>query len=272
MGEVHRVEVTPDIPGPEAPAKEQPQAPPQGKSEERPAWLPEKFWKDGKADYEGLAKSYGELEKGKPSQEAPKQDGLNVEKKDQPSGEQTPKAGDEQAAQSSIPGVTQEQSQQYWNELSTEGKLSDKSYEALAKAGYPKTVVDAYIKGIQAEQSTQASEISEVKKLAGGDEGYAAMADWMSTNLSAEELAEYNEAVNSGKKSVVKLAVQGMHARYTEAMGGPEPKLLGGKPGAEQGDVFRSHAEVTAAMRDRRYKTDEGYRQHVAKKLARSKF
>lgn len=31
----------------------------------RPEYIPEKFWKDGKVDSEGLAKSYTELEKAK---------------------------------------------------------------------------------------------------------------------------------------------------------------------------------------------------------------
>ena len=33
-----------------------------GEVAERPEWLPEKFFKDGVADYEGLAKSYTEAE------------------------------------------------------------------------------------------------------------------------------------------------------------------------------------------------------------------
>lgn len=276
MGDVHRIEIPPTITGSEAPSKEKPSGQ-QANTVERPAWLPEKFWKDSKADYEGLAKSYGELEK---KGTATKQPGdLSIGEK-KPTGEDTPKAGegdkagdtkeDTVAKSSVIPGVTQEQSAQYWNELTNNGQLSEKSYVELEKQGYPKTVVDAYIRGIQAEQSQVQGAVSEIKKLAGGDEGYAAMAEWMSANLGAAELAEYNEAVNSGKKGAIKAAVQNMHNRYKAEMG-EDPKLLNGQGNKPTGgDVFTSQAEVTAAMHDPRYKKDAAYRKAVTEKIGRS--
>jgi hypothetical protein len=275
---VDRVIVTPVITGPEAPVKEATQSqPPQNAPTDRPTWLPEKFWKEGKPDYEGLAKSYGELER---SRSTPPKANLSIEQK--PSGELTPKADaqppkkEEAPAappdQTTIPGVSQEQSTKYWGELTQGGKLSDGSYTELEKAGYPKSVVDNYIRGMQADKQSQEAFVGDVKKIAGGDTGYAAMTDWMGQNLTAQEIIDYNEAVQSGKQSVVKLAVQAMHTRYAEAVGGPDPKLLGGKPsGGEAGDVFRSQGEITAAMRDPRYKRDEGYRAEVSNKIARSK-
>jgi hypothetical protein len=97
------------------------------------------------------------------------------------------------------------------------------------------------------------------------------MADWMANNLSEAELSEYNELVNSGKPAVIKHAVKSMHERYTETMGGQEPKLLGGKPNGPTGEHFRSNDELKAAMRDPRYKKDAQYRRDVEAKLRRSK-
>lgn len=291
MGEVHRVEIQPTITGPDAPPVkgERPPSSPQGQPHDkqpkgtpppqpRPEWMPEKFWRNGNPDYEGLAKSYSELEK-KQGGQAP----LSVEKKqDQTNGEQTPKAdGGDKAGEApqqkqpedvpTIPGVKQEQVSQFWTELTSEGKLSEKSYADLEKAGYPKSVVDVYIKGIQAEQNEAKTQVSEYQALAGGADGYSAMAEWMSANLEAEELAEYNEAVTSGKPAIIRLAIKNMHARFKGAMGGSEPKLLGGR-GTEppRGDVFRSQSEVTQAMRDPRYKKDPAYRREVEDKLRRS--
>jgi hypothetical protein len=46
--------------------------------------------------------------------------------------------------------------------------------------------------------------------------------------------------------------------------------MLSGKAAAQTGDVFRSQAEVVAAMGDPRYDRDPAYRQDVFDKLDRS--
>ncbi|OQW34864.1 MAG: hypothetical protein A4E20_01420 [Nitrospira sp. SG-bin2] len=274
---VMRVAVQPEITGPNAPEKPQtqPQGQPASKPEAKPEWLPEKFWKEGKADFEGLAKSYGELEKAKPAQ--PKAGDPPA----QPTGEQTPKAGEqppkasEQAQQTNIPGITQEQSTKYWGELnSTGGKLSDASYAELAKAGYPRELVDNYIAGVTAKhaQAKTAADatIADVKGTVGGEQAYQAMIDWAGANLSESEIAEFNEAVSSGKLSIMKLAVAGLNDKFSQA-NGTEPNLLSGRGNdAYTGDVFKSQAEITRAMRDPRYKQDPAYRKEVEQKIARS--
>jgi hypothetical protein len=276
----YTVAIEPTIAGPDAPVKKGER--PTQEAPVKPDYVPDQFWKDGKIDHEGLAKSYTELRKKldskpaapageqKPAEKPAEQKPAASEQKpeDKPNGEQTPKAD----AASTVPGVTAEQTAKYTKEIAEGGKLSDTSYEELAKAGYPKTVVDAYLRGIQADQAAAEAQISEVKKIAGGDEGYSAMADWMANNLSEAELTEYNELVNSGKTSVIKHAVKSMHERYTEAMGGQEPKLLGGKPNGPTGEHFRSNEELKQAMKDPRYKKDNAYRKEVEAKLARSKF
>ena len=46
--------------------------------------------------------------------------------------------------------------------------------------------------------------------------------------------------------------------------------MLSGKAAASSGDVFRSQAEVVAAMSDARYDNDPAYRQDIYEKLERS--
>ena len=46
--------------------------------------------------------------------------------------------------------------------------------------------------------------------------------------------------------------------------------MLQGKAPKSGGDVFRSQAELVAAMNDRRYDSDPAYRQDVIQKLERS--
>jgi hypothetical protein len=248
--------------------------------------VPEKFWKDGKVDVEGMAKAHGELEKQftKKQQDAPKpestpkpedkkKDELSVEKKEEKPGEepkpeqQTPKPED-----IVIPGLKLEQTTKFFNEVTETGALSEASYEELTKAGYPKHVVDQYLRGAQAEQAAQNASVNETKALAGGEDGYAAMSLWMAANLDEAEITEYNEAVSSGKKSVIQYAVKAMHAKYSAAEGGQDPQLLGGGNTPAVGGGYMSQKEVSAAMRDPRYEKDAAYRQSVQDKIARSRY
>lgn len=227
---------------------------------ERPAHIPEKFWdaEKGVVRVEDLAKSYAELEKGrtKPQeqqqqQEKPKDEGLKIE--------------------------TQEQAQQtlaekgldlnkYSSEYLETGKLSDESYKELTDRGIPKEMVDAYISG----QAAQAAALeTEIKSTVGGAEKFDEMSKWASTNLSKGELQAYNAAVDSGSPDQIKLAVSGIYAKFTAAVGS-DPQLLGGSTTAPTGDVFADVTQMKAAMADPRYKTSEAYRQEVRAKLGRS--
>ena len=57
--------------------------------------------------------------------------------------------------------------------------------------------------------------------------------------------------------------------RYDNA-NGYEGRTLQGKPAKSSGDVFRSQAELVAAVSDPRYDNDPAYRQDVIAKLDRS--
>ena len=52
---------------------------------------------------------------------------------------------------------------------------------------------------------------------------------------------------------------------------GVEPKLIGGRASSTPNTrVFKSNAEVVAAMRDPRYKVDKAFQDEVHRKLAQS--
>ncbi len=243
---------------------------------ERPEYVPEKFYKDGHVDVKALAQSYGELEK-KQSTATPaatKQDVKPGEAKPEVKPGETPPAPP--VPEATIPGVTQENLTKYTKEITEGGKLTDGSYEELAKAGYSKAFVDAYVRGLQTDSLVEGAriadgQINEIKASIGGDEVLAPMLEWAKTNLTEPELKEYNEAVSSGNVAKVKLAVTGLHGLYQKEVGS-SPDLLGGTPpgGSAIGDVFESTAQVRAAINDPRYKTDEAYRQSVASKIGRS--
>ena len=220
--------------GPEAPQAEAPQ---DNQPSERPEWLPEKF-----KTPEDLAKSYSELEKklSSPAEEKP----------------------EEQAPAEEIPQV---EFNKFAEEFSQKGELSTDSFSELEKMGYPKEMVETYIKGMQA---SEAADSNAVMQVAGGEDGYKELTDWARDNMEARELELYNQMVGTGTDNA-KMAVEWLMSKR-EVAGGIEPNLLSGRATGAPKQEYRSTAEVVADMKDPRYATDPAFRQDVENKLARS--
>jgi hypothetical protein len=233
--------------GVQPPAQEAKPAAPQ-----RPENVPEKFWdaEKGQVNTEALLKSYGELEAGKnkPAAEPPKE------------GEKGTETTPEEAAKALADAKVDVEAMS--SRFAQEGKLSDDDYTQLAKAGFGKEVVDAYIAG---QEALAAQRDSQGFQLAGGQEQYQAMAQWAVANLPQAERDAFNESV-SGSPAQMKQAILGLKAQYEAAMGN-DPKLIKGSAGAESIGAFGSRAEMTAAMRDPRYRADPAYRAEVERRV-----
>ena len=227
-------------------------------NESRPEWLPEKF-----KNAEDMAKAYGELE----NKLGQSQDNNN--KDSEPNKEETKKEDSdlsidkaEKAVENA--GLSMETLQSEYNES---GELNEKSYNALEKAGIPKDYVDAFIKGQEAiAQQTS----NTLKQEVGGAEAYNNMMTWASDNLSEAEVNAYNSTVNGKDIEATKLAIAGLNARFKNAEG-VEPNLqTGNRPSTSNAPGYRSWAEVTQAMSDERYTSDNAYRTDVQNKLKNS--
>ena len=120
----------------------------------------------------------------------------------------------------------------------------------------------------QAADITEA-QISDIKKSAGGDQVYANVVNWAKDNLDQSQVNAFDEVVNTGSVAAIKLAVAGLKAQYDNA-NGVEGRMVTGKAPTNSGDIFRSQAELVAAMNDPRYDRDPAYRQDVIEKLDRS--
>lgn len=216
----------------------------------RPDWLPEKF-----KSVEDMAQAYSELEKKMSSKE------------EQPTEEVNEPAPDTDATEVvdvlDKAGLDFDVFQQEYNE---NGGLSEDAYNALAEAGFSKSLVDSWIAGQEAlaQDMTQS-----VYQTVGGQEQYAEMVQWAAQNLPPAEVEAFNQAVETGDANIVSFAVQGLHARY-RSEAGVTPKLVQGEASPTSSGAFNSAAELTAAMRDPRYHNDPAYRQAVVDKLARS--
>ena len=113
------------------------------------------------------------------------------------------------------------------------------------------------------------AQINQIKNSAGGEQQYAQIVNWAKTNLPQDQIQAFDEVVNTGSVQAIQLAVSGLKSQYNDA-NGVEGRMVTGKTAPNNGDVFRSQAELVRAMSDPRYDNDPAYRQDVVEKLDRS--
>lgn len=153
-------------------------------------------------------------------------------------------------------------------EFLEKGQLSEESYKLLAEKGISKDIVDRYIEGRKAY--VQAYD-NEVMNACGGQAEYSAMAAWAAENLSDEEKASFNGAVNSNNLGLAKLAVSGLYARYKAAGAGtPQTNFIEGTSSAKAPSLYKSEKEIVQDKKDVRYEKDAEYRKSVDEKIRRS--
>ena len=162
----------------------------------------------------------------------------------------------------------------------TKGSITEDMYKELEGAGLSRASIDSYLAGRAVESGYKTSEqeaadltdkaISEVKEFAGGEDAYDNMVQWASQNVDKGFIEAFDDIIGSGSVNAIKLAVAALRSEYQNS-NGYEGKMYTGKaPQTSKDNVFRSQAELVAAMNDRRYDQDPAYRQDVIEKLQRS--
>ena len=156
-----------------------------------------------------------------------------------------------------------------------DGTLTDEMYDQLNEAGFSDATIDAYLGGLrsqlgydEAESTLSDREITNIKNIAGGDEGYAQVVQWASDNLPQEDIEAFDEVINTANEAAVRFAVKALVSQYEDAVG-RTPELVTGKQ-SSTGQAYRSMAEVVRDMNDPRYDNDDAYRMDVMRKLERS--
>jgi len=157
----------------------------------------------------------------------------------------------------------------YEQEFFEKGNLEEESYEELKDQGFPKHVVDNYLKGIKAEANDQAQEIF---KTVDGEENYNNMVGWAEENLPEEDKQAFNQAVTSGNQAQTKFAVEGLFSRYNKDAEGDKPSRVidKGKVPKNNSGSFQSRSEVTEAMSSEKYQNDPAFRKEIERKLKNS--
>ena len=182
--------------------------------------------------------------------------------------------GSDEEVSENAPAVSliNEASEEYY---ANDGTLSEDTIGKFSSMS-SQDLVNAYLE-IQAnnpQAPQQAAEMSDaqvnqVQNQAGGEANYNAVTAWANENLPTNQIDAYDSVVDSGNPAAIGIAFQGLQSQYNEA-NGYEGRMLQGKPAGSSGEVYRSQAELVAAMGDPRYDTDPAYRADVVDKLNNS--
>ena len=212
---------------------------------------------------EELEKAYIELQK----KLGESNDGLREETQQQ-QGRREEEVEEQQPEADPLVDLLNSASEEYY---SNDGKLSEETMSKLSEMD-SKDLIEAYMQ-IQSQPAQvddfTADQVTDIQNFVGGEEQYNGLVGWAAENMPQNFVQAFDNLINVGDPDMVKLAVVGLQAAYQEA-NGYEGRMLSGKPAQTQQDVFRSQAEVVAAMSDPRYDRDPAYRQDVFAKLDRS--
>ena len=156
------------------------------------------------------------------------------------------------------------------------GELSQETYENLSQMD-SQELLDTYLE-LQAQQQDQPaqtqdlseSEVNAIYNFAGGQEQYQTITDWAGQNMDETFIQAFDQLVESGNAATIQLAMAGLMAAYYENNGYEGRMYSGSGDTSSNLPVFRSQAEVVAAMSDPRYDSDPAYRQDVYEALERS--
>ena len=155
------------------------------------------------------------------------------------------------------------------------GALSEETISRFSEMS-SQDLVNAYMEMYEAGQvnTAQVAEMSDaqvnsVMNAAGGEANYNTVVEWAASNLSDRQIDAFDSVVDSGNPAAIGIAFQGLQSAYQEA-NGYEGRMLQGRAPSSAGEVFRSQAELVAAMGDPRYDNDPAYRADVVEKLNNS--
>ena len=203
---------------------------------------------------EDLEKAYVELQKklGGEGSEDSKSTGDDLSIND---GEKETEETEETKEDSPALALVNEAAAEYWD---NDKSLSE---DTMAKLGEMSgtDLLAAYLQAQEANPVDQApdtpdlttQDIADVRAVAGGDKEYATMVQWAADNMDKSDVESFDSLLASGNVGAIKLAVSGIKAQYDNA-NGYEGTMLSGKPATTSKDVFRSQAELVAAMSDDR--------------------
>lgn len=221
---------------------------PEDTSPKRPDDIPEKFWdaEKGQVDVAKLLKSYGELEATKSA----------------PKDEPAPAASADEPAAADAAKETVEKAGLDWESVTakvrTNGNIDDADYEALEKAGIPRSLVEEVI---EARKANVERERAAAIEYIGGEKEATELLKWAGDNLPPEDKVAYQGMLDGPHWRVAVDALKARRASSSKTAG--EPQLEAGRGSGTVGAVgYTSREEMKADMANPLYhaRTPEGER------------
>ena len=219
---------------------------------------------------EELEKAYGELQK-KLGEKGTEDSETTGESDDTPESKEETEEKEEAKETSPAVELINEASIEYWD---NDQKLSPETIEKFSSMSTT-DLLNGYLEvqknapaGESVPDLTEA-DINVVKNSVGGEAEYGKIVSWAKDNMPDADSKAFDDLVSTGNVGAIRLAAQGLQAKYNDA-NGYEGRMLSGKSPKTSEDTFRSQAELVRAMNDPRYDDDPAYRQDVMEKLDRS--
>jgi hypothetical protein len=214
---------------------------------------------------EDLEKAYLELQKklGQKEEEVVEDDSIQEETvESEPETEQSPV--------SKRVDFLKEASEEYY---SNDNELKPETIQKL-KEMPSEELIEAYLELQKNNPVAKAQPLSDdaaktIVDSVGGQDAYNDTLSWAADNLKPEEVAAYDNVVNSGNKDAIFFAVQALNQRYKDSVGFEGQQISGRAPKTTI-KGFRSNAELANAISDPRYRNDPAYRYDIEQKLAAS--
>ena len=170
-----------------------------------------------------------------------------------------------------------------WDATVRRGEDTSEMRQKLAGAlGLPEALIERYesaYRPVEAQPATAGlsdQDAAAIRAEVGGDARFNEISQWAQANLTEAELADYNEAVNTGNPAAARAAVRWLQGKAATADREPALVMASGGTANPALDVFETEEEAMEAKQvltkggKQRYLVDEKYRRYIDAKFARS--
>lgn len=142
-------------------------------------------------------------------------------------------------------------------EYATTGKLSEASYNELAKLGFSKRDVDIYVNG---QKEIARNFTNTLYEKVGGEQAYAELVQWSASNLDKATIERYNEAVSNNDRETIMSLVEFAKFKKEGTTTNTKPNRING----DSSDVpafapFKDKTEWQRATSNKNYGKDIKY-------------
>lgn len=152
------------------------------------------------------------------------------------------------------------------NEYDNKGELSAETLKKLEDAGYPKAIVDNYIRGLELDVKNF---VSTVHGFAGGEENFNQLTKFVQSKGN-EAINAFNAAINSGNLAQIQMVIYGLQSEMKATYGTKNRVIMGNGMVSATSEGFETKQEMIDAMMDKRYGKDMKYTREIERKVMKS--